>query len=1125
MKDHSRRLRASLALLAAATLPATAAITDIATAPLLSAPSTSVKPNIMFILDDSGSMGWEYLPDAAANFDGEEYGSRSSQCNGAYYDPGEIYLPPVDSSGNAYPNASFTAALSNGFNSSSTKVNLEGRYYFRYKGNQAPLSYTYGSDGAVDTNTTFYKECNSNIGNTPGRNAFDKVTVSATSGPGGADERTNFANWYSYYRTRMLAMKSAAGRAFREIGSNYRVGLTTINHSSASVVDILDFDATQRRAWYEALYAADPSGNTPLRAALSRVGKLYAGKTGNDPVQYSCQQNFAILSTDGYWNGGEGSTLRNRSVGNQDGDGTPRPMYDGSNTANTLADVAMYYYKTDLRAPDLSNCNGALGTDVCLNNVKGSGRDNAAHQHMTTMTLGLGINGTLKYHEDYLLGMSPDFKAIEQGTRNWPKAEADSQTAVDDLWHAAVNGRGIYFSAQSPNALVSGISKALAEVKAETGSGAGAATSNLQPVPGDSYVYIARYTTVSWDGDVQAREMDPATGKISKTVLWSAQALLDTKVGAHTDQRTIFTHDPAAASGLKPFNWTSLSTAEKAYFSGLCGTTTKLSQCSSLDSDAKAAATGENLVNFLRGQRGYEDQAGSTQRVFRDRAHALGDIIGSQPVYIRAPRIPYVDANHDAYRSAKKNRQATLFVGANDGMVHAFNATTGQEMWAYIPPIVLPELYRLADRNYAANHRYYVDGTLTVADICPRAPAETCRASEWKTILVGGLNAGGRGYYALDVTDPTSPKALWHFTVANDSDLGYSFGNPMIGKRRDGTWIVAFTSGYNNVSPGTGRGFLFVLNADTGAVLEKIDTGVGGTATPSGLGKLNGWVNSVSNNTIERFYAGDLLGNLWRFDIDNAVPPAGKEALLLAELGNTNGAGTQPVTIKPVLTEVNQGGVAYPVVHVATGRYLGISDLDEQGQQSIYAIKDPLTAAGHGQVRRDGVLVRQTLSPVAGQDRDDIDDDGDTQETVESTTRRTTSTQPVNWREKAGWYVDLNPGGASPGERVNIDMQQQLGILTVIGNVPHTDACTSGGTSWIYNFDFKTGQFVPTADGRVAGTRYSSNTMIVGNTKVSCGSASCNVIVDGEGEVGSVPDPVPGSGSGVRRVSWRELLD
>jgi type IV pilus assembly protein PilY1 len=1257
MKYRSHSVQAALLLMNAlffAGGTAYADETDIANAPLSSASVDVVKPNMMFILDDSGSMDSAYSPDVAGNFPGPStdrrgnynagsYGARSSHCNGMYYNPAITYSPPVNADGSSFPNASFTAAWTNGFKTSEGEpVNLNNSAYYTYvqanPANPIPdLSFTYAANGSVITNSTFYTECNANIG------ASTRFTANTVTTASSAALKTNFANWYSYYRTRMLAMKTSAGLAFKNVNDSYRVGYSTIGYTGTDSTNddflkIADFNVSQKVSFYSKLYKANPTHWTPLRAALSKAGLIYAGKllTGeDDPVQYSCQQNFTILSTDGYWNNNEETGgyvpkgLDGNSVGNQDANEL-RPMYDGTVTSNvtyttatltvsgsrstsvsritvngvtitsssgttassdsktvasrianainkngytatvsnnvvtimaptsagaitytpvvtksgsmtitasafssatnsvttggasnSLADVAAYYYNTDLRTETLANCTGALGTNVCENNVLGSGADNKGSQHMTTFTLGLGVNGNLDYSEDYLSGGSTGFNEIKTGPTNWPDPTNDEgPSRIDDLWHAAVNGRGTYFSAQTPNSLVKGITKALTSAQVRDGSGAAAATSNLEPVAADNFLFLATYRTSWWDGDLQAKTIDPATGVVSATANWSAQQELDQMVDASSDTREIYVFSASATDKLKPFTWDNLSTTEKANFNSLCSPTVKLSQCSdsingpNLTQTQKDLLSGQNLVNFIRGQTGYEDQAGNANPIYRDREHVLGDMIGSQPVYVKAPPFSYVDDNYADFKAAKAGRPAMVYVAANDGMLHAFHATidqedSGTEAWAYIPPMVMSNLYKLADKNYSANHQYYVDGAPTVGDICPQAPTGRCSVNQWKSILVGGLNSGGKGYYALDITDPANPpKALWNFTVEDDADIGYSYGNPVITKRLDGTWVVVFTSGYNNhTDDGDGKGHLYVLNANTGELLAKLDTTAGDTSTPSGLAKINAWIDSTGDNTAKRFYGGDLLGNVWRFDPDDRIGEAGNKVTLLAELGNVSPAGIQPVTIKPELTEVTDAGTDYAVVNVATGRYLGISDLTDTSIQSIYALKDELTETGLGRVRTDGVLVQQTLT---------TSQDGST---------RTTSNNTVNWSDTSGWYLDLNPNNRSPGERVNVDMQQQLGLLTVAGNVPENNACTPGGYAWVYSLDFKSGRFVEGANGNIAGRRLDGLIAGLKTLRLTTGK-TITLATDTKGTIRVLDDPSsnPNGGNGARRVSWRELI-
>ncbi|MBK4734815.1 pilus assembly protein [Noviherbaspirillum pedocola] len=1262
------RLRAPLCagmLLAIATAPVPAATTDIAQAPIA---SSGAKPNLMFMLDDSGSMQWSYLGDSVkTNGYVNAVGYRSALCNRLYYDPKISYTPPIAADGTAFPAAPFTAAYYDGYDrKASEAVDLstsfmawrsavsvlapppgraadcwdgsgqctdggttrvknapEAAYYFVYKGNRADRL---GDGSDAD-------DCKSDAFDTgaSGSANWRKVVVGASSGPEGSDERQNFANWYSYYRTRIMLIKTALGLAFRDIDSNFRIGYTTIGYPGTDSAQpdfqrIADADLPQKTALYNKLYGKlIPGSGTPLRGALSKAGRLYAGKFGggdNDPVQYSCQQNFAILATDGYWNGNvsfgvdEDGTygplgLDGREVGNQDArlprprfDGTPgpavwvatisvggsgstvvgavragavallpqataastdpaavaaaiaagiaapgfsasargnlvtitaadgaiasalTPAIDGSGgmsftatpfsrlassaggASNTLADVAAYYYGTDLRDPALGNCTGALGRDVCANNVPSLPKDPASHQHMTTFTIGLGVDGTLRYRDDYATAASGDFADIVSGAKDWPAPDRFGPERVDDLWHAAVNGYGVYFNARNADTLGAALRSALASMRERIGNAAASATSNLEPVAGDNFVFSARYRSVFWDGEVEARTVDPQTGQVSTQPLWSAQARLDAL--ARSGGRTIYTWDANAANRLKAFAWNALNGSEQRTFSGLCSAS-RLSQCAELNAQQKAAAGGENLVNYLRGSSVHATPAGTPNGLFRPREHVLGDIVNAQPLYVGAPSFSYADANYAAFRALRAKRRAMVYVAANDGMLHAFRADgtdAGTEAWAYVPPAILSGLFRLADRNYGAQHRYFVDGSPVAADVCPKAPQETCKAEEWRTILVGGFGAGGRGYYALDITDPEAPAALWNLLATNDFDIGLSFGKPIIAKRADGTWTVAVTSGYNNVAPGSGGGFLYLLRAADGTRLAKIATGAGDRSTPSGLGQLNAWVDNPFDNTARRYYGGDLLGNVWRFDIDDLTPPAGQEAVLLAELGNAGGVSTQPITTRPELALVRAGGADAALVAIGTGRYLGATDIADSSVQSIYVIKDALGARGLGRVRDNGALTQRRL-------------------TAQSDGSRSLTGEVVNWNTNSGWYVDLQTDDAANGERIDIDMQLQLGVLKAAGNIPTPDVCSAGGASVRYAFDIASGLAPPGARKGIVAWKVSDSTLLTGiETLRLAGGTTSTLLADSAGGIQGVQDPsAPAAAPRVRRIGWSELPD
>jgi len=616
--------------------------------------------------------------------------------------------------------------------------------------------------------------------------------------------------------------------------------------------------------------------------------------------------------------------------------------------------------------------------------------------------------------------------------------------------------------------------------------------------------------------------------------------------------RTIYTK---GSSGLTNFVWSgttpgvdSLTTAQQAYFktpyisyvagppetglSQFCtpyGVTPCLSNTAQTNTTvATGGAAGEALVNFLRGDRTNEGT------LFRARKHVLGDIVSSEARYVKTPLFEYTDAGYSDYKisTAITSRASAVYVAANDGMLHAFNAETGKELWAYIPEMVLPQIYQLADPNYGQNHQYFVDGTPEVGDICPSAPTTPCSGTQWKTILVGGLNRGGKGYYALDITDPANPALLWEFTNAN---MGYSYGNPRITKLKNGTWVVLLTSGYNNPD---GIGRLFVVNASTGALITTISTGAGSAGTPSGLARISAYSTTAdTNNTTSAAYGGDMLGNLWRFDINGDIGASGYDAQRLVTFVDDNGSG-QPVTAKPVVTTID----GKPVVYVGTGSYLGISDVGSTQSQTMYAVKDKFDATTYSNPRVNGSgFVAQTLVAATCTNEGTC--------TPGESIRKITSPAAVNWTTNSGWYVDF----LTPGERANTDPALALGTLAFTTNTPNNasvepcgDVNPDTSAAWFYALDYKTGGPVYTSNGVVAqslGNVIATRPVLI---RLPDGTVMALIRTSGSGSTGGSSDggaagyypgskedgqtivkkpPISPSGGSSRRVSWREITN
>lgn len=1142
-------------LLLAAIITPQAGAVDIEDQPIQSA--SIIKPNLMFILDDSGSMVLTHMPDTANEVTRNCY--KNSWYNTIYYNPSIKYDPPKDALGASFPAQSFTSAERNGFNTAGANVNLSSSFisfysvYFLGTSTQAAVpAYYYVYNNATGTPPLPTNGCKADAN-------YVKITVSSTSCattygrtcPTGTDERVNFANWFSYYSTRMLMMKSGVSTAFSSIGDKYRVGFSSLwgndydnNGPSFNFVPVSDFDGTQKNTWYTRLYDVREYNGTPLHAALTRAGNYYSGTnpfgSSPDPVQYSCQKNFAILSTDGYWNTQAGSGINpatypgnwdrtvpasmpikqgesaynSANTGLVEGAIFPRPYYEGPTVdTDSLADVAMKYWVSDLRTTGAN----------APNNVAVSASDPAYWQHMNTITIGLGVDGTLAYPSA--------LTAIANGTANWPNAAADSATAIDDLWHAAVNGRGNYYKATDPTSLSAGLAGALRAITDASffGVGPSVSTNNLGISDNTDFTqYFSSYKIIDWSGDVQKFNVDRATGVKTGTALWSASRQLDAQYpfgGSQWQSRKIVTKTPDGTTIDFAYanldSTTDLDTATaglQTQQSALCFKATPTGLC--VVNDTK-------VVDYLRGDSTYEGDYGITGKYFRNRKdiaettyhkrNLLGDIVNFAPVYVAADYREYLDSSdHDysAYQAMTLSRAKTVYVGANDGMVHALDAANGNELWAYIPSFLIrnendtatpARENGLRSLSYQDNgdpsfsHHFYVNGQSEVGAVNFNHVGTNVQGAtgDWHTILVGGLGKGGKGYFAIDVTnqttDPTT-KILWEFPNATSpvtGQMGYSFGRPVIAKTHQYGWVVMLPSGYNNVD---GKGYVFVLNAKTGALLETLDTGV---AAP-GLAYIAPYLPSYSNAYVEQVYGGDLNGNLWRFDF-GATPLSPRVSKIFTSSSAT------PITTEPTIAIDGNTGNRW--LFLGTGQYLNAADRATTGTQYLVALRD-----GSGSAPASTTAATLTALTVVS----DV---------------LTGVAEPT-----VGWKVALNSGcatGTGGSQRV-ATAKPQADLRTVLFStmVPGDDPCSPGACGYLYGLEYSTGKTRLNINGIAQASTYSSTGIASASFMRSGKNASTPSmggpvvqIVTGDGQVINVGVETSNITSGTRHVGWRELLD
>ncbi len=440
-----------------------------------------------------------------------------------------------------------------------------------------------------------------------------------------------------------------------------------------------------------------------------------------------------------------------------------------------------------------------------------------------------------------------------------------------------------------------------------------------------------------------------------------------------------------------------------------------------------------------------------SSHAYRDRATLVGDIVGSKARPVGPPNKPYSSASNSGYAAFKLTnaaRKTMVYVGTNFGMLHAIDgaltgASAGKEVFAYVPgslfagPTGTPAVNGLQSLgNPVFTHHNFVDATPVAGDV-DFGKTVGGSGTNWRSILVGGLGKGGRSIYAIDITDPATMtseaavagKVLWEFT---DADLGYTYGEPAIVKTRKHGWVVIFGSGHNNAD---GKGYFFIVNARTGALLKKIGTGAGSAADPAGMAHVQAFLLDRTDGTADTVYAGDLHGNLWRLDVtDNggAYPAPTKIAQL------TDAADVRlPVTSRPLI--VVHPGTNRRYVTVGTGRLLHTSDSGNTQAQRFFAIIDG-TGAKFNQTAPTGFTFPITPAKL--------------RQLTNAQLIATTSPVVLDLAIEIGWFVDLGAAAGGAGWRVVSDSTAFNGIVAFAAMVPSSDsACEPSGTSRVYAID------------------------------------------------------------------------
>lgn len=1187
-------LTCGLCLISATPRDASALTTDlIATPPDL---TQSVSPNLVLTFDDSGSMAFDYMPDQRP-YDSVGWGNpyrcagvidpriidsanpRSWSMNGVYFNPNNKYDLPQKADRTTLAAPTFAVAWDNGIArnrpASPTTSTARNLATFSFCGNTGAGYYRLKSSAAITL------DANGRIAN-PTTTLYVPDNWEWVSLVGGsAADQQNFANWYSYYRTRQYAAISAISRAFAPFDETIRVAWQNINSNLiAAGTSIYKFkneavNSNVRTRFYDFLFATPASGGTPNRSAAKRAGEFFKRATGNADTnpywdrdlnrELVCRQNFHIQMTDGLWNGDNGVTTPTK-----DTDGRTLPDGRSYSTAEaqskivwnesaaasnvvTMADIAFSYWATDLRTdladkvavylPDKST--SLFGTPLTTGQDPRDNKeiywnpknDPANWQHLVQFMIGFGASGTLPA-EDAI------YNRLRNGTLAWPEVNVgvDDGRKIDDMWHAAINSRGSFFTASDPAALVAAITDIISSIIARRG-GSTAISVSLPILTGNNAGFRAGYDTSDWSGFLSKEGLNP-DGTSNGVVAWEAGCKLtggSCAGGAAPDltptQRKIFTLDGASTPkrGIA-FQYSSLNAAQKA----------------ALDKNPTTGVVdtnGSKRVDYLRGDRTNE----ATAPLMRRRTSLLGAVINSQPLYVSGATgtnndgifdeaAPEMAASAPLYRDfqiAVSRRTPVVYVGANDGMLHGFNAVSGRELFAYAPNIMFGNGKLLELTNVDTTQLIpTVDDAPIVKDVFLRG--------QWRTILVGTYRLGGRGVYVLDVTDPTAfgaTNVLWEYTnkdlveptSSTNSPIGYTYGSANVGRLNNGKWVVALTTGYFPTSNPDVRGnpdpastdaninktALLVIDLETGNLIRKIDTSSAPQATgvPTwGLSRPAGYDYGIGIGTDDLFVAGDLVGNLWRFDVSDTNSANWSVDLMFKTWTTAPTAlslPVQPISVMPVaLHDFTRNGE--PIWIFGTGKYLGKEDRtatgipSNVGPQAFYGVRDygkassnyPITAAQ---------LTAQTLT----QGGDDT---------------RALTDNPVPATSR-GWKIPLNIT-AEKGERAVVTLfplyDSNRAILSTL--VPQGDDPCSPGRRGSFMVVDGTNGGPPNENGPVSGTPPTGSTIVgkvISDPKVIPISGSPTILAQmGGGTIGiaelpgfQIKDPP------YHRGAWRELLD
>lgn len=729
------------------------------------------------------------------------------------------------------------------------------------------------------------------------------------------------------------------------------------------------------------------SVGTPLPGAIRTAAQYFANTLPghlSPIVDKTCQRNFVVLATDG------DPTIK------ADG-GT----YSNSDTRNKLDDGVWTF--------------GQASRDVFAE---------ITALRNTTVTNNAAINGTYDV-QTYVIGLGD---------------VATTPASVAAMHRMAqLGGTGQASLAADRAAVNAAFSRIVNDIAARTSAGSAVAVNSGAWNTG-SEVYQSRFNSGDWSGQLLAYRLDES-GAPQSTPRWDASVQLNNQ---HWDTgRKIFTYKAPAALGARgvPFRWPVNPASPSA-----TELDASLVAALSRNSAGVVDTHGSQRLRYLRGDTSREARNCTTcsAPTFRNRpVTVLGDIINSAPAYVKGGDQYVRDATEAAtyatYRAARAAMTPLVAVGANDGMLHVFNSSTGNEVFAYVPSMVASQLAALTEPSYS--HTYNVDGSPVARDVY--------YGGAWHTVLVSGLGAGAKGLFALDMTDPSKFTEAQAASVvrweigSSDADMGHQLQQPLIARMKNGRWMAIVGNGYNSSN---GRAVLMLVDIETGAV-TRLDTLAGSNTSVNGLSGVVA-VSSANNGVADTVYAGDLAGNIWKFDLSSTNATEWKVAY---------GSTTQPT---PLFTTAAGQTVSAPLdvtahpsggylVSFGTGRYLDTGDNAAGASQALYGIWDKGATVTASQLTTQAVL-GTTVGPDGRTYRFTTHAVGASTPTY---TGDNTIARPDFLSTKRGWVLNL----PTAGERIVTQTAVRAGKVVVSTMIPSTVACTYGGDGWVMEVDAITG--------------------------------------------------------------------